>query len=62
MAFSKRTIIQEITIRFNEAGAFELAERIGKVQVLEDGVVIAERLKTPDSLSLAQVKTAVAAL
>lgn len=62
MAFSKRTVLQEITIRFDANGAFEKAVRVGMVQVLEDSVVITERLKAPDALTLNQVKAEVAAL
>ena len=61
MALTKRATVREITIAFDENGAFVAAFRTGSQQVLEDGVLIAER-EGRQPRSLAQVKAEVAAL
>lgn len=62
MPYSKRTINNEVIIRFDDDGHFRQAERKAVQQALEDGAVFAERRKSPQFLTLAQLKALVAAL
>lgn len=62
MAITKRTVLREIVIRFDESGTFKEAFRAGERQALEDGVIVAERLLPTDYRTLVQIKSDVAGL
>jgi hypothetical protein len=61
MALAKQTR-KEVTIRIDENGAFKQAFVVTTTRVLEDGTEIATRDSAANDLTLAQVKTQVAAL
>lgn len=62
MAVSKRTVRRKIAIQFDTEGAFTGAFQLGERQLVEDGVVLAERGLQPQFMTLAEVKTLVASL
>lgn len=64
MALTSRTVNLEAGIRFDVNGAFVRAYRMPTFQVLDNGSgnVVASRADPPIELTLAQLKTYVAAL
>lgn len=62
MALTDRTVNLEAGVRFDVNGAFVRAFRMPTYQVLDNGVVVASRADPPIELTLAQLKTYVAAL
>jgi hypothetical protein len=61
MAFAKRTVDVQLEIYVTNTGVFDRAIGTRRVEVLEDGVVIAER-SSQIAMTLTQVKNQVAAL
>ena len=61
MALTKRTVDVQLEVYLNTDGTFRNAVATRRVEALEDGTAIAER-DNQVSLTLAQVKTKVAAL
>jgi len=59
--YTERTVDVQLEIYVNGGGAFSRAVGTRRLEVLKDGVVIAER-NNQIPLTLAQVKTQVAAL
>jgi hypothetical protein len=62
MALSTRTVNFSCTIRLNADGNFQEAHRVPTVQCWDNGTLICQEQKQQISVSLAELKTFVAAL